>query len=188
MSYSLSVELRWLQVVEPPRNWDLLLLTCLIYINISEDSSFSFFFYIFLIHICFGFNETKLTKGKLYGELRPVVKWNFKERDWIFRLRRQIWPCEICRLKFSTYCVILTMTKTSYNIRNNKSDLRLRNFREVYFGKKQLSDNNNNNIVEFFNKTDAFSERLQQILINKRFVYIIYNNKCALFKDLSDCF
>ena len=80
------------------------------------------------------------------------------------------------------------MTKTSYNIRNNKSDLRLRNFREVYFGKKQLSDNNNNSIVEFFNKTDAFSERLQQILINKRFVYIIYNNKCALFKDLSGCF
>ena len=28
----------------------------------------------FLIHICFGFDKTKLTKGKLYGELRPVLK------------------------------------------------------------------------------------------------------------------
>ena len=47
---------------------DLLLLTCLVYINISIASSFSFF-------------SSKLTKGKLYGELRLFLKYNFKERD-----------------------------------------------------------------------------------------------------------
>ena len=35
----------------------------------------------FFINICFGFEETKLTKGKLYGELQPVLKYNFKEQD-----------------------------------------------------------------------------------------------------------
>ena len=34
------------------------------------------------------------------------------------------------------------MTKTSCNIRNRKSDLRLHNFREVYLGNKQISDSN----------------------------------------------
>ena len=61
---------------------DLWLLTCLVYINISVASSFSFF-------------SSKLTKGKLYRELRLVLKYNFKERDWIVRLRRQIWSCGI---------------------------------------------------------------------------------------------
>ena len=27
----------------------------------------------------FGFDGTKFTNGKLYGELRPVQKFNFKE-------------------------------------------------------------------------------------------------------------
>ena len=32
--------------------------------------------------ICFGFNETELIKGKLYGEIRPVLTYNsFRERD-----------------------------------------------------------------------------------------------------------
>ena len=31
------------------------------------------FIYDFFIHICFGF-ETKLANGKLYGELRPILK------------------------------------------------------------------------------------------------------------------
>ena len=87
-----------------------LLLTCLVYINISAASFFPSFIYGILIDICFGFEETKLTKGKLCRELRPVLKYNFKKRDWIFRLRRQIWSCGICRLKFPTYWVILTMT------------------------------------------------------------------------------
>ena len=34
----------------------------------------------------FGFDKTKVTNGKLYGELRPVLKYNFKEQDWLFRL------------------------------------------------------------------------------------------------------
>ena len=57
---------------------DLPLLTCLVYINISVASFFHSFFYDFFMHICFGFDETKLTKGKLYGELRAVLKYNFK--------------------------------------------------------------------------------------------------------------
>ena len=32
--------------------------------------------------MCFGFDETKLTKGKLYGKL---LKYNFRERNRIFR-------------------------------------------------------------------------------------------------------
>ena len=107
---------------------DLPLLTCLVYINISIATSFPSFIYDFVIHFCLGFVKTKLTKVKLHKELQPVLKYNFKERD---RQRRQIWSCEICRLKFSTYWVILKLTKTGYNIRNSKSDLRLHNFREV---------------------------------------------------------
>ena len=30
--------------------------------------------------------KTKLANRKLYGELRPFLKYNLKERDWIFRL------------------------------------------------------------------------------------------------------
>ena len=68
----------------------------------------------------------------------------FEEHLWtnLNRLRRQIWSCGIWRLKFSTYWVILTMTKIGYNIRNSKFDLRLRNFRDVYLGNKQLSGSN----------------------------------------------
>ena len=29
--------------------------------------------------LCFGFEETKLAKGKLCGELRSVLKYNFKD-------------------------------------------------------------------------------------------------------------
>ena len=60
---------------------DLLLLTCLAYINISVASFFPSFIYDFLIH----FDETKLTNGKLHGELQPVLKYYIKERDCIFR-------------------------------------------------------------------------------------------------------
>ena len=105
--------------------------TCLVYINTSVASFFPSFIYDSFMHICFGFDQTKLTNGKLYRALWPVLKYYIKERDWIFRLRRQIWSCGICRLKFSTYWVILTMTKTGYNIWKSKSDLRLHNFREV---------------------------------------------------------
>ena len=62
---------------------DLLLLSCLVYSNISEASSkvlFPSFIYDFFIHICFGF-ETKLANGKLSVELRPVLKYNLKEQD-----------------------------------------------------------------------------------------------------------
>ena len=90
----------------------------------------------------FGFDKTKVTNGKLYGELRLVLKYNFKEREWIFRLHRQIWSCGICRLKFSTYWVKLTTAKTGYNIRKSKSELHLHSFREVYLGNKQLSGSN----------------------------------------------
>ena len=34
-----------------------------------------------VLDLSFGFEETELTKGKLYGELRPVLKYNFKEQD-----------------------------------------------------------------------------------------------------------
>ena len=52
---------------------NLLLLICLV------ASSFYFFnLQFFFIHICFGFDETKLTNEKFYGELRPVLKYNFK--------------------------------------------------------------------------------------------------------------
>ena len=44
-------------------------------------SSFPSFIYDFFIHICLGFDKIKLTKGKLFRGLRPVVKYNFKERD-----------------------------------------------------------------------------------------------------------
>ena len=111
-----SVEM---QAGEQRRNWDSLLLACLVYINISVGSSFLSFTYDFFIHICFGFEKTKLTKGKIYGELWPLLKYNFKEGKWIFRLRRRIWLCGICRLKFSAYWVILTTTKTGYNIRKS---------------------------------------------------------------------
>ena len=57
---------------------DLPLSTCLVYINISEARSFPSFIYNF-IYICFGFDETKLTKWKLYGELWAVLQYNFKE-------------------------------------------------------------------------------------------------------------
>ena len=40
------------------------------------------------------------------------------------------------------YWVMLTMTKTGYNIRNSKCDLRLHSFREVWLGNKQLSGSN----------------------------------------------
>ena len=104
----------------------LLLLPCYVYINISVASYF-FFFYsrFFFVNICFG-SETKLANGKLHEELRPVLKCN-----WIFSLPRQLWSCGICRLKFCTYRVILTMTKTGYNIRNSKSHLPLHNIKEV---------------------------------------------------------
>ena len=52
------------------------------------------------------------------------------------------YSCGICRLKFSTYWVMLTMKKTGNNIRNSKPDLRLHNFREVQLGNKQLSASN----------------------------------------------
>ena len=55
------------------RRLDLLLLTCLIYIKISLVSSFSFFYLRFFIHNCFGFDETKVTKGK-FEELWPVLR------------------------------------------------------------------------------------------------------------------
>ena len=45
---------------------NLLLLTCLVYITIYVTSSFSSFIYGFLIHMCFGFDETELSyKGKI---------------------------------------------------------------------------------------------------------------------------
>ena len=59
-----------------------------------------------------------------------------------FKLRRQIWSCGLCRLKFYTYWVKLTMAKTGCNIQNSKSDLRLHNFREVQLGNKQINGNN----------------------------------------------
>ena len=40
-----------------------------------------FFIYDLFIDICFGFEKTKLTKGKLYGELRPVLKHNLNEQE-----------------------------------------------------------------------------------------------------------
>ena len=32
------------------------------------------------LYICFDFDETKFKNCKLYGELRPVLKHNFKEQ------------------------------------------------------------------------------------------------------------
>ena len=71
--------------------------------------------------------------GKLHGELRPVLKFNFKERDWIFRLHQQIWPCVICRLKLS---------KIGYNIPKSKFDFHLHNFRGILLSNKRLSSSN----------------------------------------------
>ena len=76
----------WLQAGELNRR-DLLLLPCLVYTNISVGSSFFFFYVRFLMHICFGFMHIyNLQTEKLYGELRPFLKYNLKERDCIFRL------------------------------------------------------------------------------------------------------
>ena len=58
---------------------DLLILTCFTYINISVASFFSIFYLRFFIHICFGFDETKLSNGKLHGEPRPVLQYYIKE-------------------------------------------------------------------------------------------------------------
>ena len=44
-------------------------------------SSFPSSIYDFFIHICLAFDKIKLTKGKLFRGLRPVVKYKFKERD-----------------------------------------------------------------------------------------------------------
>ena len=64
--------------IEPKK---LLLLTCLNYIIISMASFLLSLIYDSFKDLCFGFEETKLTQGKLYGELRPVLKYNFKEQD-----------------------------------------------------------------------------------------------------------
>ena len=114
----------WLQAGEPCRS--LTAEICYFYLVLFTLTSlyavlFSSFIYYFFMHICF---ETKYANAKLYGELRPFLIYNLKERDWIFRLLQQIWSCEIFRLKFSTYWVILTMKKTGYNNRNRKSELR----------------------------------------------------------------
>ena len=105
-----------------------LLLSCLLYIKLYVGKSFFFrylrFSFLFFC-IYFGFDETKLTRGKLYGELGPVLKYNFKERGRTFRLRLQIWSIRICRLNFSTYWIMLAMTKTGYNIQSSKSWLAL---------------------------------------------------------------
>ena len=84
---------------------NLLLLTCLVYVNIFLANSFTFFHLSLFIQICFGFDETKLAKAKLYGELRSVLNYNFKERALIFRLHRQKWSCGIWWMKFSIYWV-----------------------------------------------------------------------------------
>ena len=52
-----------------------MLSACLACRNISVVSSCSFF-YVF-INICFGFNRTKLKKGKFYGGLWQVLKYDF---------------------------------------------------------------------------------------------------------------
>ena len=62
----------------------LLLLTCPVYINTSAASSFSFFYLPFFIQIWLCFYKTKVTKKKLYGELHSVLKYNFRELEWIF--------------------------------------------------------------------------------------------------------
>ena len=93
------------------RRRDLLLLTCLVYINISLASFFPFFICNFFIHVCFGFDETKLTNRRLYGELWSVLNYYIKERQWQWQ------------------ATTITMTKTGYNNRDSKSDLRLNNFK-----------------------------------------------------------
>ena len=44
-------------------------------------TSYNFFIYEFLDIFYFGLDETKRTRGKLYGELWPVLKYNFKEEN-----------------------------------------------------------------------------------------------------------
>ena len=58
-----------------------LLLLTFVYIHTSVASFFPSFIYEFFIHICFGFDKTKLTNGKSYGELWPVLKYYIKKRD-----------------------------------------------------------------------------------------------------------
>ena len=111
-------------------------LFCLYYISVA--GSFSFIYLRFFLSI-FVLVLRKLTyKGKIIWRTSAGSKYNFKERNWMFRLRRKMWSSEFCRLKFSTYCVILTVTKTGCKISNSKPDLRLSNFRRVYLGNKQL--------------------------------------------------
>ena len=80
----------WLQAGELNRR-DLPLLPCLVYINISEGSSFFFFYRRFLYTYLFWFLKLNLQTEKLYGGLRSFLKHNLKERDCIFKLPQQIW-------------------------------------------------------------------------------------------------
>ena len=92
-------------------------LTCLVYINIPVDSSVFFFFHDFLyIFVLFlmKINFERENYMENFGLFQNIV--------WILRLRQQIWSYGICRLKLSTYCVVLTTSKTDYNIRISKSD------------------------------------------------------------------
>ena len=93
MPDSYSVELHWLQAGEPRRNWaaeTYCFKPILPTLTSLQLVLFPSFIYNFFIHTCFGFDETKLRHGKLYRKLRPVLKYNFKERDWIFRPHRQM--------------------------------------------------------------------------------------------------
>ena len=96
------------------------------------------FFYTYLFWFC----RNYAYKRKTIWRTSVGCKIYIKERDWILRLHQQIRLCGIWRLKFCTNWVILTIKKTSYNIRNSKSDLRLHNFREFWLGNKQLSSRN----------------------------------------------
>ena len=79
---------------------------------------------------------------ELYGELRPVLKYNFKRT----RLNFQTTPTNVVMWNLEIKILyILGHTdndKERLQHPNSKSDLRLRNFGEVYLGNNQLSGSN----------------------------------------------
>ena len=87
-------------------------------------------FTIFFIGICLGFDESKLTKGKLWKNLAGSIiqlqrtRLNFQTGQ----TNMATWHLQI---NFSTYWVILMTIKTGYKICNSKSDVCLCKFREV---------------------------------------------------------
>ena len=101
---------------------DLLLLRCLVYINISVASSFPFFYLRFL-YTYLKLNLQTKNYVENFGRFQNLTSKNKTKFSGCpdeyghGHVEYGIWSCGICRLRFFTYWVILTMTQTGYNMR-----------------------------------------------------------------------